>query len=177
MSRRHLDSTSVEIPPKKAFTNPLRLLTYPDVLLLLFLNGIVCSVFYGITATTSVLFHDSYPFLNETDIGLCYLAIGGGMLFGSLLTGKALDRDYQMIKNEMIRKAEADDEKGMRPEDVTKEENFPIERARLRTAPVYLAVFVIATVGYGWCLQSKVNLAVSLILQIISESYLLRSDL
>lgn len=91
------------------------------------------------------------------------------MLFGSLLTGKFLDRDYQSIKKQMIRKAEADREKGMRPEDVTKEENFPIEHARLRTTPIYLAVFVSATLGYGWCLQKNVNLAVPLILQIISE--------
>jgi prepilin signal peptidase PulO-like enzyme (type II secretory pathway) len=145
------------------------LLTYPDILLLLFYNGIVYSVFYGVTATTSTLFQKSYPFLNETDIGLCYLAIGGGMLFGSLLTGKFLDRDYQSIKNQMIQKAEADSEKGMRSEDVTREENFPIEHARLRTTPIYLAVFVSATLGYGWCLQKNVNLAVPLILQIISE--------
>jgi hypothetical protein len=70
----------------------------------------------------------------------------------------------------MIRNVEGDGEKGMRPEDVTREENFPIELARLRTTPIYLAMFVAATVGYGWCLQQSVNLAVPLILQIISES-------
>jgi prepilin signal peptidase PulO-like enzyme (type II secretory pathway) len=170
MGRNRLSSSLMNKPPKKAFANPLRLFTYPDVMLLLFYNGIFYSVFYGVAATISTLFQTSYPFLSETDIGLCYLAIGGGMLFGSLLTGKFLDRDYQTIKNEMMRKAEADGEKGMRPEDVTKEENFPIERARLRTTPIYLAVFVAATVGYGWCLQKNVNLAVPLILQIISES-------
>jgi len=167
IGRNRLSLLPVDKPHKKAFASPLRLLTYPDVLLLLFYNGIVYSVFYGVTATTSTLFQKSYPFLNETDIGLCYLAIGGGMLFGSLLTGKFLDRDYQSIKKQMIRKAEADREKGMRPEDVTKEENFPIEHARLRTTPIYLAVFVSATLGYGWCLQKNVNLAVPLILQII----------
>ena len=169
MGRNRIGSSSVNKPPKKAFVNPLRLLTYPDVLLLLFYNGIVCAVFYGVTATISVLFVKSYPFLNETDIGFCYLPIGGGMLFGSLFTGKFLDRDYQAIKDEMIRKAEADGEKSIRPEDTTREENFPIERARLKTTPIYLAVFVTATVGYGWCLQKNVNLAVPLILQIISE--------
>jgi len=91
------------------------------------------------------------------------------MLFGSLLTGKFLDRDYESIKTQMIRVAEADSEKGVRPEDVTREENFPIEHARLRAAPIYLSAFVFATLGYGWCLQKNVNMAVPLILQIISE--------
>jgi MFS family permease len=168
---RSAESAAVDKPPKKAFVNPLRLLTYPDIFLILFYNGIVLAVFYGVTATTSVLFQKSYPFLSETDIGLCYLAIGGGMVIGSLLSGRLLDRDYQIIKNEMIRKVEADGEKGMRLEDVTKEENFPIERARLRTTPIYLAVLVTTMIGYGWCLQKSVNLAVPLILQVISESW------
>lgn len=167
IGRDRFSSSSVDKPPKKAFANPLLLLTYPDILLVLFYNGILYSVFYGVTATISVLFQKSYPFLSETDIGLCYLAIGSGMVFGSLFSGRFLDRDYQAIKKEMIRKAEEDGEKGIRPEDVTREENFPIERARLRTTPMYLALFVATTIGYGWCLQKNVNLAVPLILQII----------
>lgn len=91
------------------------------------------------------------------------------MVVASVVNGRLLDRDYEAIKQRMIRKAEADDEKGMRPEDVTKEENFPIEVARLRTMPYYLAVYCVATIGYGWCLQSRVNIAVPLILQIISK--------
>jgi len=114
IGRNRLSSSPIDKPPKKTFANPLRLLTYPDILLILFYNGILYSVFYGVMATISVLFQKSYPFLNETDIGLCYLAIGGGMVFGSLLSGKILDRDYQAIKKEMIRKAEAEGEKGIR---------------------------------------------------------------
>lgn len=66
----------------------------------------------------------------------------------------------------MMRKAE---EAGVSPEDATKEENFPIERARLRRMPVYLALFAVATIGYGWCMQGNINLAGPLILQIISK--------
>ena len=53
--------------------------------------------------------------------------------------------------------------------DVTKDEHFPIEYARLRTAPPFFAVFVIACIGYGWCLHSGVNIAGPLVLQVISE--------
>lgn len=76
----------------------------------------------------------------------------------------------------MIQKVEADAEKTSRPEDVTKEENFPIERARLRTTPIYLAVFVAAIIGYGWCLEKRVNLAGPQILQAISETPCLMSE-
>jgi hypothetical protein len=169
MSHSRTGSSPVDKPDKEPWINPLRMLFYPDVFLLLFYNGIVYSAYYGVTASLSVVFQKSYPFLSETDVGLCFLAIGGGMIVGSVFTGKFLDRDYQSIKNQIIRRAEADGEKAMRPQDVTNEENFPIERARLRTTPIYLAIFVTTTVGYGWCLEKSVNLAVPLILQIISE--------
>lgn len=169
IGRSHVSTSGAEKPPVKPFQNPLRLFTYPDVLLLLFFNGVVYAVFYGITASISVLFSRSYPFLSETDIGLCFLAIGGGMILGSLLTGRFLDKDYQTIKKQMIRKMEMDGEKDIRAEDVTNEEHFPIERARLRTMPIYLAVFSVSTIGYGWCLQTNVNIAVPLILQITSQ--------
>lgn len=156
-------------PPRRGFANPLRLFTYPDVSLLLFFNALVYAVFYGVTATISTLFQPIYPFLNETDIGLCFLAIGGGMLIGGVVTGEILDHEYKRVKRDMIRKAEADPERKIRPEDVTKEEHFPIEYARLRLMPAFFAVYVAACIGYGWCLQAKVNIAGPLILQIISE--------
>lgn len=176
IGRGRLGLSSTPKPPVKPFQNPLRLLTYPDVLLLLFFNGIVCAVTYGITATISVLFSRSYPFLSESDIGLCFLASGGGMIFGSLFTGKLLDRDYRTIKNQMVRRfEELDGEKEMRAEEITNEEHFPIERARLRTMPIYLVLFSVSTIGYGWCLHANVNIAVPLILHIISRSLFLPS--
>ncbi|KAF7979401.1 hypothetical protein HWV62_42510 [Athelia sp. TMB] len=158
---------NVEKPPKKPFANPLVLFTYPDVMVILVFNGIVYSVFYGVTATISVLFQQAYPYLSESDIGLCFLAIGGGMIMGSAVVGKLLDRDYAAFKARMIKKIkEGSNETGMRPEDVTKEENFPIELARLRTMPIYLGIFCAATIGYGWCLQARVSIAVPLVLHI-----------
>ena len=155
-------------PPKRPFQNPLLLFLRPDVSLLLFFNAVLYAVFYGVTASISTLFSDIYPFLTETDIGLCFLAIGGGMLFGSWFTGIILDREYQKVKRDLERKCREDPECTMRVEDVTKDENFPIEYARFRTMPAYLVVYVAACIGYGWCLDAKVNIAGPLILQIIS---------
>lgn len=93
------------------------------------------------------------------------------MVTGSLVIGKLLDRDYASFKERMIKKIKRDGETGMLVEDVTKEENFPIELARLRTMPVYLAIFCIATIGYGWTLQERVSIAVPLLLHICSECF------
>ncbi|KAI0830472.1 MFS general substrate transporter [Trametes gibbosa] len=160
-------SEASEKPPPRAFSNPFLLFTYPDVTLLLFFNALVYAVFYGVTATISTLFQPTYPFLTETDTGLCFLAIGGGMLVGGVVTGEMLDKEYQRVKRRMIRQATADPETKIRPEDVTKEEHFPIEYARLRLMPVFFALYVAACIGYGWCLQAGVNIAGPLILQIV----------
>jgi len=157
-------------PPKRILNNPLRIFFYLDVLNLLVFNAIIYAVFYAVNTTISTLFASKYPFLNETDIGLCFLAIGGGMVFGAVLCGRMLDADYQRIKKKLVKKAEGDPEKRIRPEDVTKEENFPIERARLRTVPIFTAIFIVTCAGYGWSLQREANIAVPLILQIICMS-------
>ncbi|KAI0652010.1 MFS general substrate transporter [Trametes meyenii] len=167
IGRTTQNSEDTEKPPHRGFANPLVLFTYPDVSLLLFFNALVYSVFYGVTATISTLFQPTYPYLTETDTGLCFLAIGGGMLVGGVVNGKILDHEYQRVKRSLIRRVEADPEKKIRPEDVTKEENFPIEYARLRLMPATFALYVAACIGYGWCLQARVNIAGPLVMQII----------
>ncbi|KDQ24734.1 hypothetical protein PLEOSDRAFT_1078768 [Pleurotus ostreatus PC15] len=170
------------------FKNPLRILTYPDVLTLLLFNGILYAVFTVVTASLSSLFTDIYPFLDQTRIGLCFLSIGGGCAVGAIATGRILDREYQAIKRELIKKAmiqQAEDEKQPQPGiatdheaaaeskkkniimEVTKDENFPIERARLRTVPYLLILYAGCVTGYGWCLQRRVSLAGPLILQFL----------
>lgn len=171
IGRGHVGLNDHDKPPRRRFQNPLLLFLRPDVSLLLFFNGILYAVFYGVTASISSLFSDIYPFLSETDIGLCFLAIGGGMLFGSWFTGIFLDKEYRRVKERMEKRCRDDPECKIRIEDVTKDENFPIEYARFRTMPVYFVIYVAACIGYGWCLEAKVNIAGPLILQIISKSY------
>lgn len=154
-------------PPKPPLNNPLRLFFYLDVLNLLVFNAILYAVFYSVNTTISTIFATKYSFLNEIDIGLCFLAIGGGMTISTVLSGKMLDADFQRIKTRLVKKAEEDSEKYIRPEDVTREENFPVERARLRMIPIFTAVFVLTCAGYGWSLQRETNIAVPLILQVI----------
>lgn len=109
-----------------------------------------------------------YPYLSQTSIGLCFLAIGGGMVLGTTVTGRILDYQYRVLKEKIARKANETKE-AQGAADLLKEENFPIEWARLQSAPAYLLIITAATVGYGWCLRRGVSLAVPLILHIISE--------
>ncbi|KAJ7162314.1 MFS general substrate transporter [Mycena filopes] len=157
IGRRKLNSaeTQPKARPHKPFKNPLRLLLNPDILLALSFNGVICAVFYGVNASISTIFHETYPQLNETQLGLCFLAIGGGMLVGSAGSGKLLDWDYQRVKRSILAQ-----EKGMQ------DEAFPIEQARLRLMPILVAFFVASCTGYGWCIEKKVDLAGPLILLI-----------
>lgn len=159
------------MPPPPPFSNPLRILTYFDVIHLLIFNGIWYSVFYGVTATISPLFQSAYPFLNETDTGLCFLAIGGGLIIGGVVAGKLLDRDYKKLKEKIEKEAPTDTENPVAAEQVASDENFPIERARLRQVPFHLIVYAACCAGYGWCLEKKVNIAVPLVLQIVCKFF------
>ncbi|EPQ60395.1 MFS general substrate transporter [Gloeophyllum trabeum ATCC 11539] len=164
---RRREHSSTERPPKKRFQNPLRLFLIPEIIIPLIFSSVVFAVLYGFTTPMSNLFMEAYPFLNETDIGLCYLANGGGMLMGSTLSGRLLDKDYQRLKRSLMKKIAADPEKRINPDDITKSENWPVEKARLRTLPYYVAVLVAVCCGYGWCLQEKVSIAAPLVLQIL----------
>lgn len=154
-------------PPKPILNNPLRLFLYLDVLNLLVFNAVLYAVFYAVNTTISTIFASKYPFLNEIDVGLCFLGIGGGMAIGSVLSGRMLDADYRRIKTRLVREAGEDPEKRIRLEDVTKEENFPVERVRLRMVPIFTGIFILTCAGYGWSLQRETDIAVPLILQVI----------
>ncbi|KAL5342095.1 major facilitator superfamily domain-containing protein [Aspergillus crustosus] len=150
-------SPSQSPSPTRGSSNPFRLLLYPDIALTLTYTGIIHAVNYTITTTISASFAEIYPNLSGTAIGLCYLAGGGGMILGSTITGKLLNRDYVTIKKRYTES---------HPEDGT-EDGVPIEYARLRMTPVLLLLLVGCVLSWGWLLERKVHLAVPMVLQVI----------
>lgn len=86
----HKDS-EVDCPSARKSHNPFRLFACVDVLNFLVFNGIQYAVFTAILATISSLFKETYPHLTETDIGICYLASGGGLALGAIFRGKLMD--------------------------------------------------------------------------------------
>ncbi|KZS92540.1 MFS general substrate transporter [Sistotremastrum niveocremeum HHB9708] len=158
-----------KIAPHTSMSNPLRLFLYPDVLLILTFNSVVYAVFYGVTTTVSVLFKETYPFLTDTDIGICFMAGGSGAVFGSWLNGRMLDRDYKMFEQrynaERKDASSASLEKAnleLASPDPKMDAAFPLERARLRMTFLYLCMFVACIIGYGWSVQYKAHISVPL---------------
>ncbi|RDW85342.1 hypothetical protein BP5796_03667 [Coleophoma crateriformis] len=141
------------------FANPFLLLIYPDVAITLLFTGIVYAVNYTITASISSAFAVTYPYLSATDIGICYLSTGGGMLIGSTITGKLLDREYRIIKEKLY-------DNNLENEDVATID-FPIEKARLRTMPLYLLVFCVSVFAWGWSLERKLSIVAPLLFQVL----------
>ncbi|KAL4968159.1 major facilitator superfamily domain-containing protein [Aspergillus stella-maris] len=152
------------LPTKRHASNPFQLLLYPDVALTLTYTGIIHAVNYTITTTISSSFADIYPSLSETALGLCYLAGGGGMILGSTITGKMLNRDYVKIREKYAQRSNNSD--GESEED-RNEGNVPIEYARLRMTPILLFLLVGCVLAWGWLLERKVHLAVPMVLQVI----------
>ncbi|KAH8116949.1 MFS general substrate transporter [Phellopilus nigrolimitatus] len=150
---------SHERPPPRPLPNPFLLFTSPDLMLLLVSFAIVYSAFYAVTATISPLFSQNFPFLSETEIGLCYLSIGGGGAFATVSAGKLLDRQYMHVKRKFDAVNNSDPEKTRNGTDSPHgdssagHDEFPIEKARLQTQ-------------YIWIL-SKTNIAGPLVLQFI----------
>ncbi|EMD41894.1 hypothetical protein CERSUDRAFT_102285 [Gelatoporia subvermispora B] len=168
IGRTHLNEDPTAKAPTRKFRNPLLLFFYPDVSLLLLYNAILYSVFYAVTASISTIFQSVYASLNEIDIGLCFLSIGGGMLLGGVITGKLLDLDYRRIKRGMPEQStDEDNAEKARSRAVAQEEDFPLEKARLRTMPIYFVIYVASCIGYGWCLDAGVSIAGPLVLLFI----------
>ncbi|KZS92543.1 MFS general substrate transporter [Sistotremastrum niveocremeum HHB9708] len=169
---KHPISPHVKLPPRKSLENPLKLFLNPDVLLILIFNSVLYAVFYGVTTTISLLFPKDYPFLTQTDIGLCFIAVGAGAIPGSWMTGRLLDRDFKIFekkyKEKMAKMApEASEEGSNLNHEARLDVEFPLERARLRMTPINLGIFVACVIGYGWSLEANVHIAVPLVLTFI----------
>lgn len=163
MGRGHKHST-VECPPTRKSHNPFRLFTCLDILNLLVFNCIQYAVYTALLATISSLFEENYPHLTETDIGICYLASGGGLALGAIFSGKLMDWDYKTAKGQLIR--DFTPEKGI-PGHVISDDDFPIEATRLKRLPLWMIVFCVACTGYGWCFQAGTTIAVPLVLHFV----------
>ncbi|KAF7334766.1 MFS domain-containing protein [Mycena sanguinolenta] len=158
-ARARSTGTAPPTRKRKPFQNPLRLLFNPDILILLTFNGLICAVFYGVNTSIATVLHETYPTLSETELGLCYIAIGGGMLLGSVISGKLLDWDYQRVKRGMSLLSFKCGEDPDQTATAEEGDAFPIEKARMRLVPVLVACFVASCVAYGWCIERGVNLA------------------
>ncbi|CAG8951815.1 hypothetical protein HYFRA_00005619 [Hymenoscyphus fraxineus] len=128
------------------FLGPLRIICSIEVTLSILFLAIYYTTWQMIIAALSTLFKTTYS-LTELQIGLCFLGNGLGSIIGTLTTGKLLDIDYQRFKTRF----------GGRAED------FPLERARLRSIWVWGPLQVAGVLVFGWTLDYGVHVSVPVI--------------
>jgi multidrug resistance protein len=134
---------------KKATLNllgPLRILFGLEVILVIAFLSIYYTVWQMTIAAMSTLFMRTYG-LNEIEIGLTFITNGVGCIAGTLLTGKLLNVDYRRIKKRFTGNPE----------------EFPLERARLRTIWLWAGLQCASTLVFGWTLDREVHISVPVI--------------
>ncbi|KAJ9195427.1 hypothetical protein DTO271D3_841 [Paecilomyces variotii] len=156
-----------DVQPKRKVTfttifAPLRFLGEKDVFITLFFGSIVYTVWSMITSTTTALFEEIYH-LNSLMVGVTFLANGAGCMTGSFTTGYLMDFNHRKTE------AEYRNSHGYpadTPVNSKTHADFPIEYARMRNTWWITAIFIIATVGYGFSLET--HMAVPIILQFLT---------
>ena len=123
----------------KVFQNPFRFFLEPQILPLLVLISMFYAILYGLNAPTSSLFSAAYPFLNETEIGFCYLPIGVGMVMASSIMGRLYDFEYQTFRKRAEARITA---LGLTTTDITKEDSFPLEKVRFRSLAFFFRLML-----------------------------------
>ncbi|KAK3291457.1 major facilitator superfamily domain-containing protein [Chaetomium fimeti] len=143
----------------RKFPNPLaalKLLRIPGTAIILVAYGINYTVYCCLQASLSTLFVDIYG-VSGLVAGLVYIPFGVAVALSAFATGRLLDISYKKTAAEngiSIVKSKETDLKA-----------FPIERARLRTVILSVALSAFLVMGYGWALQARVSMAVPLVLQ------------
>ncbi|GAA6014137.1 hypothetical protein JCM10207_006109 [Rhodosporidiobolus poonsookiae] len=156
---------AVLAPRKRQSINPfisLLLFREKDVALLLTWNAVMYSLFYAVITSTSSSLQVAYG-LSESELGLCYLATGVGMIGASACNGPRLNRDYRIIAKQHA--ASPEGQVASESKDLNDLGNFPIEHARLRGLPYSCVMMLISTIIYGWTVDKRVHLSVPLICQ------------
>jgi len=136
----------------------LRILFWRDTALVLWMSSSPHAVWYCIQTSIPLIYKDTYGF-NELQIGLTYLPGATGVILGSYLNGKMMDRNYRVTARSIgrtIDKVSGDDL-----------DDFPIEKARARGSYYLLIVYTCALAGYGWVLRRRVHEGVPLPLQLM----------
>lgn len=132
---------------------PVLLLLRQDVIINLIYGGIIYTVWSMVTSSTTSLFKQRFG-LDEMQIGLCYLPNGVGTIFGSMLAGKLMSREW--ARTEVAYNTQRDLSSDFKlasgrhvPDD------FPIERCRMAHLWWVSCLFVAATSAYGFAMTSS----------------------
>ncbi|KAL7810261.1 MFS general substrate transporter [Trichoderma aethiopicum] len=125
------------------------------------------SIYYAVwqmsITAMSTLFEQKYH-LKETQIGLTFIANGVGSMVGTLITGKILDRDYKKVKAAYDAQRSSQTTEAVEQQ-TAEEDDFPLEKARLRLVPLFSVIQCLSILLFGWTIQypHKVPIAIPII--------------
>ncbi|CAM1508920.1 Fc.00g026590.m01.CDS01 [Cosmosporella sp. VM-42] len=137
--------TKTPAPPlsfKKVFA-PMTYIFEKDIFVLLSWGALVYTVWSMVTSSTTTTLLRGFPYLNQWQIGLCFLPNGLGCVAGSLCTGRLMDRSFKRVELEYKM------EQGVSNIDVKSDKAFPFERARLPLMPYFSTAFIVSIALYG----------------------------
>ncbi|RSL71721.1 hypothetical protein CEP53_001386 [Fusarium sp. AF-6] len=129
---------------KKAFS-PLGYIFEKDIAILLAWGAVAYTAWSMVTSSTTTALLKGFTYLNEWQIGLCFLPNGFGCVAGSLCTGWLLDKSFKGAEARYRAEHGINDEQ----EDVSKKSGFPLVRARLRLMPYFSLALLFSLALYG----------------------------
>lgn len=144
---------------------PIRILFSKQAISLILFLAIYYAVWQMSITAMSVLLEQRYG-LSETQIGLTFIANGVGSIVGTLITGKILDIDYRRIRvKHEATFSESGSERGsdQSSQKQDDDDDFPLERARLRLLPFLAFIQCASILTFGWTIQYRVHIAVPII--------------
>ncbi|KAK5991569.1 Citrate exporter 1 [Cladobotryum mycophilum] len=146
-------------------TVPFRILVSRQASPVIIFLSIHYAVWQMSITAMSTLFEQGYH-LGETQIGLTFIANGVGSMIGTIVTGRILDVDYRRFKEKHeARKAQTNLEGGPHGSATSKDDQFPIKKARLRLVPIFSLLQCISILLFGWTIQypHRVHIAVPIV--------------
>ncbi|OKL60919.1 hypothetical protein UA08_03184 [Talaromyces atroroseus] len=145
--------------PKKRIdlTGPFRILVSKHSAPIIVFLAIYYAVWQMSITAMSSLFEQKYG-LSEIQIGLTFIANGVGSMVGTLITGRLLDLDYHKVKAAF--EAQVDPEGS---NNALGENDFPLEKARLRLVPIFACLQCLSLILFGWTIQYTVHISVPII--------------
>ncbi|KAI1425812.1 major facilitator superfamily domain-containing protein [Xylaria sp. FL1777] len=134
----------------------VRLIFHRDTALILWLCATPYAVWYCIQTSIPLIYGPGYGF-NDLEVGLSFLAGGGGVIAGGFIAGRLMDWSFK--KTAIKAGLSPDKKKGI---DIN---SFPIEEARSTASIPIMFVSMFAVGGYGWAVHTHAHPAIPLILQ------------
>ncbi|KAF2717767.1 MFS general substrate transporter [Polychaeton citri CBS 116435] len=148
------EATRSQLAERKTIdiTGPLRILFSKQAAPISIFLAIYYAVWQMSITAMSSLFEDRYG-LSETQIGLTFIANGVGSMVGTLVTGKILDIDYKRVKTHHMAQGGVETGSDPRQSVTDLEDDFPLEKARLRLVPFFSLIQCLSILLFGWTIH------------------------